>query len=176
MLGFLESDRKTVRGGVFFEGGANGGRGPVSHGPRCVIRTSAERIIVVADGSRCKWCEGSAGKVAPREDFERVAARTYLRSVFNLPPGKASRLAELLSELTRARSERGESVSVFAGPPPYCTVPDVRHISSVALELLFEFDRDFVWGDNLIFSTEAEISSSLSTHTSERSSPTIPRP
>lgn len=119
-------------------------------GGRCVFRAGSKRNVVVAvDSKHCKWCVGAT----PVEESELYRAKTsaYLRGIFQLKLGDADRLSELIAELTRTQPKCD-----FTGTPPYCTVENVTHISSLALDKLIEFDEEFVWGDNLIFSTKAD--------------------
>lgn len=48
------------------------------------------------------------------------------------------------------------SSTVTTVTPPYCTVENVVHISSLVLEKLTSFDKEFIWRDNLNFKVEAE--------------------
>ncbi|KAK7915592.1 hypothetical protein WMY93_011353 [Mugilogobius chulae] len=55
----------------------------------------------------------------------------------------------------RNQDKRSEKPTLrFTGTSQYCAVGNVTHISSLALQLLLEFDEEFVWGDNLIFHTD----------------------
>lgn len=78
--------------------------------------------------------------------------------MFGLKHADAAKLSELIAELTRSQppAEDPRTTYPFTGPPPYCTVENVTHVSSCALRKLLEFDDEFIWGDNLIFNTKSD--------------------
>lgn len=106
------------------------------------------------NSEHCKWCKRASSTPGRESDFDEVRTRAYLRGMFQLTLTDAVKLAELISELTRTQKDsRGFP---FTGTPPYCTMENVRHISSLALEKLIEIDEEFVWGHNLIFNAEVD--------------------
>lgn len=152
VAGVIESDRSTICGGLVV---LCCGSHRDSH---CAFRSSSKRnVVVVVNSKHCKWCTGASSKPVEENDLIRVRTIAYLRGIFQLKLGDATRLSELISELTRTQTNcDAHGVCSFTGTPPYCTVENVTHISSSALEKLIEFDKEFVWGDNLIFNTKAE--------------------
>lgn len=76
--------------------------------------------------------------------------------MFQLKLSDAVSLSELISELMHTQTKGDSRSFPFTGTPPYCTVENVTHISSLALQKLIKFDKEFVWGDNLIFNTKVE--------------------
>lgn len=130
-----------------------------SQGDHCVFRSSSKcNVIVMVNSEHCKWCTGVSSAPVEESDLIRVRTVAYLRGIFQLKLGDAARLFELISELTRTQTngDGAHGFCSFTGTPPYCTVENVTHISGSALEKLIEFDKEFVWGDNLIFNTKAE--------------------
>lgn len=94
-------------------------------------------------------------------NFDEVRTRAYLRGVFpQLKLVDAVKLSELISELTHTQTNGDSRSFPFTGTPSFCTVENVTHISSLALQKLIEFDKEFVWGDNLIFNTNVDRSES----------------
>lgn len=152
VAGFIESDKFTVCGGLIAACGLLRG------GDHCVFRTpSSKHVIVIVNSEHCKMCKCAS---VQESDFDNIRTRAYLRGMFQLKLSDTVKLSELISELTR--TQRSDDVVdnaddcrtvPFTGTPPYCTIENVKHISSVALEKLIEFDKEFVWGDNLIFNT-----------------------
>ena len=154
VAGFIESDRFTVCGGLM----------ALCCGPRwgnhCVFRTSARHLIAIVNSVHCKWCKEAASTPVQESDFDDIKTRAYLRALFQLKLSDAVKLSELISELKCTQTDGDGRGLPFTGTPPYCTVENVTHISSLALKKLIEFDKEFVWGDNLIFNTKAERSES----------------
>lgn len=145
VAGFIESDRFTLCGGVIAPWGG------LSWKRHCVFRTRCKNVIAIVNSGQCKWCEGASSTSVQESDLDKVRTRTYLRGVFQLTLSEAVKLSELISELTKTKG--GSNSCPFIGTPPYCTVENVTHISGLALSALFEFDKEFVWGDNLTFNT-----------------------
>ncbi len=151
VVGVIESDKFTVYGGLLT---TCLGLHRSSH---CVFRTRCKHIIVKVNSQYCKWCKRALSTPVHGANFDDVKNRAYLRVVLQVRLSEAAKLSELLSELTRSTTADGESHSLpFTATPPYCTVENVRHISGRALQLLIGFDKEFVWGDNLIFDTKVE--------------------
>lgn len=147
VLGFIESDKFTVCGGLI--------AACCQSGDSCVYRTCSENVIAIVNSTHCAWCENNTLPSAQESEFDRFGTRAYLRGVFRLKLSDAVRLSELIAELSRTRGSCEETRGFpFSATPPYCTVEDVTHVSSGALGMLLEFDREFVWGDNLIFNTQ----------------------
>jgi len=125
-------------------------------GDHCIIRTTAKHVIAIVNTVHCKWCKKATSTPARESDFDEIKTRAYLRALFQLKLSDAVKLSELISEIKYTQTA-GDGRSVpFTGTPPYCTVENVTHISSLALKKLTEFDTEFVWGDNLIFNTKVE--------------------
>ena len=148
VAGYIESDKFTVCGGLI----------ALCCGPRwgnhCIFRTGSKHVLGIINSEHCKWCK-RASRV-PVRDSEEIGTRAYLRGMFQLTLSDAARISELISDLNRTQTHGDHRSLPFTGTPPYCTVENVRHISNTALRTLSEFDQEFVWGDNLIFSTSVE--------------------
>ena len=154
VAGFIESDRFTVGGGLIALCCG------LRWGDHCIFRTSAKHLIAIVNSVHCKWCKRASSTPVRESDFDAIKTRAYLRALFQLKLSDAVKLSELISELKYTQTD-GDSRSLpFTGTPPYCTVENVTHISSLALKTLIEFDKEFVWGDNLIFNTKVERSES----------------
>lgn len=154
VAGFIESGTFTVRGGLIFSWSDLHG------GSHCVFRTSCKHVIVIVNSEHCKWCKDSSFTPVQDSDFDEVRTRAYLQGVFQLKLAETVKLSELISELTQTNGHR--RTFPFTCTPPYCTVENVTHISSLALQKLIEVDKDFVWGDNLIFNIKGEFPGSSS--------------
>lgn len=155
MVGRIQCDRLTVSGGLlsvccdrFRTGGI------------CLHRDSAgeKNVIAIVHSEHCKWCK--TGSVQGTRDRLGGGLYTgaYLGRLFQIRVSEAARLTELIAELTKTQGATLDHRDVpVTGTPPYCTVADVRHISSVALTILLAFDDEFVWGDNVTFNTKARL-------------------
>lgn len=154
VVGRIQCDRLTVSGGLlsvccdrFRTGGI------------CLHRDSAgENVIAIVHSEHCKWCK--TGSVRGTRDRLGGGLYTgaYLGRLFQIRVSEAARLTELIAELTKTQGATLDHRDVpITGTPPYCTVADVRHISSVALTILLAFDDEFVWGDNVTFNTKARL-------------------
>ena len=153
VVGFIESDKYTVCGGVITS--------CERFHNHCVFRTSSKHLFAMVDSEHCKWCKRASLTQVPDTNCQEAWTIAYLQRTFQLSLGDAVKLSELISELIRTQGLHGSIRSFpFSGTPPYCTVENVTHISSVALQKLLELDEDFVWGDNLIFNAKNEASDS----------------
>lgn len=149
VAGFIESDTFTVCGEFIASSCCN----LVSY---CVFRTSRKHIIAIVNSEHCKWCKGALFTSVKEREFDQVRTRVYLQGIFQLNSMDSMKLSELVQYLTYTPNTESHSLQ-FTCTPPYCTVDNVTHISGLALQKLFEFDKDFVWGDNLIFNTNIEL-------------------
>lgn len=154
VAGFIESDKFTVCGGLIASCCG------IRRGSHCVFRTSSKHVIAIVNSEHCKWCKRASSTPVQESDFDEARTRAYLRGMFQLKLSDAVKLSKLISELTHTQRD-GDSCSFpFTGTFPYCTLENVTHISSLALQKLIEFDKEFVWRDNLIFNTKVERSES----------------
>lgn len=146
VAGFIECGKFAVSGGLLASCcGLHWDR-------HCVFRTSSEHLVAIVNSAQCKWCK-CASVCVQESDFDGFTTRTYLQGIFGVNASDTIKLTELIAELTRTQG-RGASHRVpFTATPPYCTVENVTHISGLALQKLIEFDKEFVWGDNLMFNT-----------------------
>lgn len=145
VTGVIEADSFTVCGSLI--------AGCCNAGGCCVSRTDSDYVIAMLDSEQCKWCD-LASRDAEESDFDHVRTLAYLRVIFELSLADTARLLELITELTSTQSTQTQANGIpFTATQPYCTVENVRHISSRALKLLRGFDCDFVWGHNLTFNT-----------------------
>ena len=149
VAGFVESDKFTVCGEFIASSCCN-------RGSYCVFRTSRKHIIAIVNSEHCKWCKDALFTSVKERGFDEVRTRVYLRGIFQFKSVDSMKLSELIQELTYTPTNTERHSLQFTCTPPYCTVENVTHISSLALQKLFEFDKDFVWGDNLIFNTNIE--------------------
>lgn len=155
VAGFIESDKFTVCGGLIASCCG------LRWGSHCVFRTSSKHVIAIVNSEHCKWCKYASATPVQESELDEAKTRAYLRVVFqHLKSVDAGKLSELISELTHTQTDGGSRNFPFTCTPPYCTVDNVTHISSLALQKLIEFDKEFVWGDNLIFNTKVERSDS----------------
>lgn len=116
-------------------------------------------VIAVLDSEQCKWCKGGSVSARPDGLGGDLYASKYFQAVFRVKVSEATRLTELITELACTQETPVDHRELpVTGTPPYCTIADVRHISSVALAALHVFDEDFVWGDNLTFNTRGHLS------------------
>lgn len=152
VAGHIECDRATVSGGLLSVCCR------LWKGDVCLLRNSADgNIITIVNSEHCKWCKAQSVRGARDRHRSFFCTGEYLRGLFKVKVSEAARLAELIAELTDTQGWTADhSVIPVTGTPPYCTVADVRHISSVALAPLLAFDDEFVWGDNLTFNTKAQ--------------------
>lgn len=140
VAGVIESGGPTICGGLIVL--CCGSR----RGSLCIFRArSAANVIVMVNTEHCKWCKSSSTPVE-ESDFYQVRASAYLRGIFQLKSEDATVLSKLISELMRTHSTgKACSFSSFTGTLPYCTLENVTHISSVALETPILFDKEFVF-------------------------------
>lgn len=152
VAGFIESDVFAVCGGLItsFRG--------LRLGDHCVFRTSSKYVIAIVNSEHCKWCKEAQRAPVRELESDEVRTRAYLQGIFRVGVSHAVKLSELISALTYAHAKGGARNLPFTGTPPFCSVENVTHISGLALEKLIAFDREFVWGDNLIFTTELDSS------------------
>ncbi|KAJ7983658.1 hypothetical protein DPEC_G00374600 [Dallia pectoralis] len=149
VAGFIESGSPTVCGGLMSS------HCGLRSGSHCVFRTRSKHIIAIVNSEHCKWCKGALSGHSQESDVDEVVTRAYLRSMFKLRLSDAAKLSELIAELTRTQTNGHGHGLTFSGTPPFCTVKNVAHISGLVFQKLIEFDTEFVWGDNLIFNTDA---------------------
>lgn len=150
VAGFIESDKITVCGGLITSCCG-------LQGNHCVFRMSSKHAIV--NSNHCKWCKDQSCTPVQESDFDEARTRAYLRGMLKLTVSDSVKLSELISELIHTQTQKYLRFP-FTGTPPYCTVENIRHISSLALRQLIDFDKEFIWGDNLIFNTKVERSES----------------
>lgn len=154
VAGFIESDRCTVSGGLIASCCS------LRWDRHCLFRVSSKYLIVIVNSEHCKWCKGSSPTPVKESEFDQVRTRAYLRGMFQLTLSDSMRLSDLIFELTCTQTKSDCHSFPVTCTPPYCTVENVTHISGVALQKLVEFDKEFVWGDNLIFNTKVDRSHS----------------
>lgn len=150
VAGFIESDKCTVAGGLIGSCCSSLWDG------HCLFRVSSKHVIVIVNSAHCKWCKGASSTPVKESDVDEGRTRAYLRGMFQMSLSDSMRLSELIFELTRTQTKNERHSFPVTCTPPYCTVETVTHISSLALRKLVEFDKDFVWGDNLIFNTKVD--------------------
>lgn len=153
VAGRIQCDRLTVSGGLLSVCCDRFRKGSI-----CLHREPGD-VITVLNSEHCKWCK--RGCVSGRQDSlgGDLYAGKYLQAVFRVKVSEATRLTELITELTYTQGTPVDHRDLpVTGTPPYCTVANVKHISSAALATLQAFDEDFVWGDNLTFNTKAHLS------------------
>lgn len=152
VAGHIQCDRLTVSGGLLSVCSDRFRKGSI-----CLHRDSgSDNVITVLYSEHCKWCK--TGCVSGQQDNFGGDLYTgkYLQAVFRVKVSEAARLTELITELTYTQGRPADLRELpVTGTPPYCTVANVKHISSAALATLQAFDEDFVWGDNLTFNTKA---------------------
>lgn len=152
VAGRIQCDRLTVSGGLLSVCCDRFRKGSI-----CLHREpGSDNVITVLYSEHCKWCK--TGCVSGQQDSLGGDLYTgkYLQAVFRVKVSEATRLTELITELTYTQGTPADRRELpVTGTPPYCTVANVKHISSAALATLQAFDEDFVWGDNLTFNTKA---------------------
>lgn len=149
VAGRIQCDRLTVSGGLLSVCCDRFRKGSV-----CLHREpGADNVVTVLYSEHCKWCK--EGCVSERQELGGDYIKTFLQAVFRIKVSEATSLTELVTELRYTQGTPGDRHEVPVTAPPYCTVVNVKHISSAALATLQAFDGDFVWGDNLTFNTKA---------------------
>jgi hypothetical protein len=154
VAGFIESDKCTVSGGLIASCCS------IRWDSHCLFRVSSKHVIVIVNSEHCKWCKGSSSTPVKESEFDQVRTKAYLRGMFQMTLSDSMRISELIFELTRTQPKSDSQSFPVTCTPPYCTVETVTHISGVALQKPLEFDKEFVWGDNLIFNTKVDHSHS----------------
>ena len=153
VAGFIECGDDTVSGGLLASC-----RG-LRWDRHCVFRTRSKRLVAVVNSEHCKWCKCATS--VQESDVFGFRTTVYLQGMFRLSFVDHVNLAKLISELKRTQTKEGETHSgSVTATDTYCTVEDVTHISGLALQKLSEFDKEFLWGDNLMFNTKRSESGS----------------
>lgn len=123
----------------------------------CVFRTSSKHLVAVVNSEQCKWCNRASS--VQENVFDGFTTRAYLQGIFGVNAADTLRLSELIAELMRTQTTGKNHGVPFIATPPYCSVENVTHISGLALQKLIDFDREFGWGDHLVFNTKRSESS-----------------
>lgn len=157
VVGLIEIDKFVVSGGTIASC-----YGETHSDGHCVFRTENKYLIAIIETGVCKWCKGARGASTKDSRLQETRIRACLRGIFQLTADKAEKLGELISELVSSQNQVPYLGLPFVGTSPYCTMENITHISGRALTQLLKFDPDFVWGDNLIFSTAVKYPSTHS--------------
>lgn len=150
VLGVIESGKFTVTGGLIACCCS------LYTGTHCLYRVQKyKHVVAIVNSTHCHLCrDSSCSSTRMEHNLDDSTIMPYLRAVFQLQITKARQLFELLSELMHSQDKSsGNPALQFTGSSNLCAVGNVTHISSLALKILLEFDKEFVWGDNLIFNT-----------------------